>query len=79
VSSPFTGARTILIDAVAARAFPAAMIEVGTSARPLWRHPFGTLTYEIASPPVRDDTVFDLASLTKVLATVPLAMRADDA
>jgi CubicO group peptidase (beta-lactamase class C family) len=75
VSSSFTGARTILTDAVAARAFPAVMIDVGTSARPLWRHAFGTLTYEIASPPARDDTIFDLASLTKVMATVPLVMR----
>ena len=51
------------------------MIEVGTSARPLWRQAFGALTYEIAAPPTRDDTIFDLASLTKVMATVPLVMR----
>src|SRR6185503_16627941 len=50
-------------------------IEVGTSARPLWRHAFGTLTYETDSAPARDDTIFDLASLTKVMATVPLVMR----
>ena len=75
MSSPFTGARTILADAVAARAFPAATIEVGTSARPIWRQAYGTLTYEPASPPTRDDTIFDLASLTKVMATVPLVMR----
>jgi CubicO group peptidase (beta-lactamase class C family) len=75
VSSPFTGVHTILTEAVAARAFPAATIEVGVSARPLWRQAFGTLTYEDGSPPARDDTIFDLASLTKVLATVPLVMR----
>ena len=75
MSAPFTGVRTVLTDAVAARAFPAATIEVGTSARPLWRHAVGTLAYEIASPPTGDDTIFDLASLTKVMATVPLVMR----
>jgi len=75
VSSPFTGARAILTTAVAAQAFPAATIEVGTAVRPLWRHGFGTLTYEIGSPPAGDDTIFDLASLTKVMSTVPLVMR----
>jgi CubicO group peptidase (beta-lactamase class C family) len=75
VSSPFTGVGTILTQAVVARAFPAATIEAGTSARPLWRQAFGTLTYEEGSLLTRDDTIFDLASLTKVLATVPLVMR----
>ena len=75
MSSPFTGVRTILTEAVAARAFPAAMIEVGVSVRPLWRQSFGTLTYDAGSLPTRDDTIFDLASLTKVVATVPLVMR----
>jgi CubicO group peptidase (beta-lactamase class C family) len=75
VSSPFSGVGAILTEAIAARAFPAATIEVGASARPLWREAFGTLTYDAGSLPTRDDTIFDLASLTKVMSTVPLAMR----
>jgi len=75
VSSSFTGVHTILTEAVAARAFPAATIEVGASARPVWREAFGTLTYDDGSLPTRDETIFDLASLTKVMATVPLVMR----
>lgn len=75
MSSPFPGVRDILLTGVSARAFPAAAIEVGTSARPLWREAFGTLAYGNAFPPTRDDTIFDLASLTKVMATVPLIMR----
>jgi len=75
VSSRFADARNLLLESVGRRAFPAAVIEVGTSLRPLWREAFGTLAYEPASPPARDDTIFDLASLTKVMATVPLVMR----
>lgn len=75
VTPPFTGAHGILREAAASRAFPAAVIEVGRAARPEWRQAVGTLTYDRDSPPARDDTIFDLASLTKVLSTTPLVMR----
>ena len=71
----FPAARAVLQRAVAERAFPAAVIEVGDATRPLWREAFGTLTFDAASTPTREDTIFDLASLTKVLATTALAMR----
>ena len=48
------------------------------AARPLWRYATGRLTYDADAPPVDDETVFDLASLTKVIATTTLAMRAVD-
>ena len=75
MASHFAAARQILQQAVADRAFPAAVIEVGNSRQPLWRESFGHLTFDPESPPTRDDTVFDLASLTKVLATTTLVMR----
>ena len=75
VTSLFSDAHNILINAVASRAFPAAVIEVGTSARPEWRQAVGALTYTPGSAATREDTIFDLASLTKVLATAPLVMR----
>ncbi len=75
MASHFAAARQILQQAVADRAFPAAVIEVGNSRQPLWRESFGRLTFDLESPPTRDDTVFDLASLTKVLATTTLVMR----
>src|SRR5215471_1532248 len=68
-----------LIDrAIADRAFPAAVIETGTSSGVVWRQAFGTLTYEEDAPATRADTIFDLASLTKVIATTTIAMRAVD-
>ncbi len=75
MASPFAAARAILQQAIADRAFPAATIEVGTSHQPLWREAFGRLTFDSDAAPARDDTVFDLASLTKVLATTALVMR----
>jgi CubicO group peptidase (beta-lactamase class C family) len=75
VAPAFSSARDVLLAAIADRVTPAAVLEVGTSRRPLWREAFGRLTYEGPSPETREDTVFDLASLTKVLATAPLVIR----
>ena len=58
-----------------ARAFPAASVNVGTASGPVWQQAFGRLTYEDAASPASLDTVFDLASLTKVIATTSIAMR----
>jgi CubicO group peptidase (beta-lactamase class C family) len=67
-------ARAIVEGAIAARVFPAATVEVGSSAGTLWTDPFGTLTFEAASAPTTLDTPFDLASLTKPLATTTAVM-----
>ena len=75
MASSFAAAREVLQRAVAARAFPAAVVEVGTDSQPLWREAFGRLTFDDAAAPARDDTIFDLASLTKVLSTSALVMR----
>ena len=69
----FPRARTVLTSALKARAFPAAVCEVGRSTAPLWTEPFGRFTYDIDAPATRRDTVFDLASLTKVIATTSIA------
>jgi len=75
MASHFPAARQILEQAIAEGAFPAAAIEVGNSHQLLWREAFGRLTFDADAPAARDDTVFDLASLTKVLATTLLVMR----
>lgn len=77
--SSFEEVAAIARAAVAKRIAPAISIEVGTSAAVRWRMATGTLTYADAAPPCTIDTVFDLASLTKVMATTALAMRASEA
>jgi serine-type D-Ala-D-Ala carboxypeptidase len=74
-----SAARTLLATAVREGAFPCAVAECGRSAGTVWRDAFGTLTGEADSPAATTDTVFDLASLTKVLSTTTIAMRLDDA
>ncbi|MCA1563252.1 MAG: beta-lactamase family protein [Acidobacteria bacterium] len=74
----FSAAEQLLRDGVARRAYPAACVEVGRRGGPLWQRAFGTLTYEAEAAPATIETIFDLASLTKVIATTSLAMRAVD-
>ena len=74
----FALADAVIRDAVAARVFPAATVEVGMRGAVAWRAAFGRLSYDDRAPETTIDTVFDLASLTKVIATATLAMRAVD-
>ena len=54
-------ARALLNEGVAARAFPAAAVEVGTDRQVLWREAFGALFYDPSAPATTPDTIFDLA------------------
>jgi len=71
----FERARAVIRAALDASAFPAATVEVGTADTVLWREAFGRLTFDPDAPATRQDTIFDLASLTKVLSTTALVMR----
>jgi len=71
----FDRPRAIIRDAVTQRVCPAAVVEVGDCDGAVWREAFGTLTYEPGAPRTVTDTIFDLASLTKVIATTTLVMR----
>jgi CubicO group peptidase (beta-lactamase class C family) len=71
----FVLAREVIRRAVAERAFPAAVVEVGRSNDVMWREAFGRLSFDADAPPTREDTIFDLASLTKVVSTATIALR----
>jgi CubicO group peptidase (beta-lactamase class C family) len=70
-----TEAQRILESAIAARVFPAAAVLVASSDERLWHAAFGTLTFEPSAPAAGLDTPFDLASLTKAIATTSIVMR----
>ncbi len=70
-----TGAARVIVDAIAERVFPAAVVDVGSSAGPIWTEAFGALTFDDQAPPAAIDTPFDLASLTKAMATTTVAMQ----
>ena len=74
----FAAPAALLDQAVEARVFPAAVAEVGTREGARWSHAAGAHTFDPLAPLTTPGTIFDLASLTKVLATATLAMRAVD-
>jgi CubicO group peptidase (beta-lactamase class C family) len=74
----FGHAAQILREAIAAHAFPGAAVEVGSREAVYWNEGFGRLSYVAGAEPATAETIFDLASLTKVIATITLAMRAVD-
>ena len=55
-------------------AFPGGVLAVGFNGAPIHLHPFGRLSYDMDAPPVTAGTLYDLASLTKVVATTTMAM-----
>src|SRR6185295_1208614 len=67
-------ARALLSRAIESRLAPAAVAELGDSRGTLWREAFGRLTFDAAAPATTPTTIFDLASLTKPLATTGIAL-----
>jgi CubicO group peptidase (beta-lactamase class C family) len=65
----------VLERAVRSGVFPAATAEVGNSVAILGQDALGTLTFDADAPATRLDTRFDLASLTKVIATATAIME----
>jgi len=70
----FKGAFGILERAIAARAFPACALAVTLGGDLVAHKAFGRFTYDPASPAATTSSLFDLASLTKVVATTTMAM-----
>jgi len=62
----------IVATAIGNRVFPGSVIEAGRSQGRLFTLSAGTLSYDDGSPATDLHTIYDLASLTKVLATTAL-------
>lgn len=67
-------ASDLLAEAVRQAIVPAAVALVGDSADVLWSAAFGRLTFDADAPAATIETIFDLASLTKPLATTTLVL-----
>lgn len=70
----FRRASGVLEKAIADRAFPACSLAITFRGELVAHKAFGRFTYDPASPEVTTATLFDLASLTKVVATTAMAM-----
>ena len=69
----------LLHSAVERRIFPAACAETGSSDGVIWHRAVGHLTFDSDAPRAAVDTIFDLASLTKPLATLHVVLALVDA
>ncbi len=70
----FASARQILLDGIADHAFPGAAYGVLSQGQLVALDAIGRFTYEPTSRPVLPSTVYDLASITKAVATTSIAM-----
>lgn len=70
----YHGAFSILQNAIAARAFPGCSLAVTFRGEIVAHKAFGRFTWEETSAEISTATMFDLASLTKVIATTTMAM-----
>jgi beta-N-acetylhexosaminidase len=68
----------VVASAIADSAFPGAQLAIVKDGLLVYDRSFGRLTYDSASPPVDEGTMYDLASLTKVIATTSAVMKLVD-
>jgi len=76
--TPFSRIADVAQEAVAAGQTPGVVILVGQHGRVLFRQAFGDRMVEPARQSMAPQTIFDLASLTKVVATAPAILQLVD-
>ena len=74
----FSSVDHIIQKAIKDSAFPGAVLLVAQNGKVLHKKAFGHLTYDPASAPMQTNTLFDLASVTKVIATTTATMLCYD-
>jgi CubicO group peptidase (beta-lactamase class C family) len=65
---------SVLVHAINDSAFPGAVVLVSKDGEVIYEKGFGHITYDLSSSKVDINTIYDLASLTKVIATTTAAM-----
>ena len=70
--------RSLVNDEIAKGSFPGAVVLVGQEGRVLFEQAFGHQVIEPNRVPMRTDTVFDLASMTKPMATAAAVLKLMD-
>jgi len=70
----FSSVDSLMDSAIQDSVFPGAVLLVGKKNRIVYFKPFGHQTYRKTSPPIQKNTLFDLASVSKVVGTTSAAM-----
>ncbi|HYN24482.1 MAG TPA: exo-beta-N-acetylmuramidase NamZ domain-containing protein [Pyrinomonadaceae bacterium] len=64
----------VIAESIGKRQLPGAVVLVARKGRVVWRKAYGSRTVEPVREPMTPDTIFDVASLTKVVATATSIM-----
>ena len=70
----FTNIAQLMQQAIADSVFPGAAMAIGTDKEIIYSNGFGHFTYDMQSPEVTTNSIFDLASVSKVVGTTSAAM-----
>ena len=73
-NNPFKKVKTIIDKAIADKAFPGAVVLVWKDGNIIYEKAYGRFTYDSIQPKVSISTIYDIASLTKVIATTTATM-----
>jgi beta-glucosidase-like glycosyl hydrolase/CubicO group peptidase (beta-lactamase class C family) len=73
--TPFALIDSIVVDGLRSKAYPGCQVLVAKKGKVLYQKSFGKHTYDSAAPLVENHHVYDLASLTKILATTLAIMK----
>ena len=73
-SYQFNDVDRVINKAIEDKAFPGAVVLIWKDDKTIYEKAFGNYTYDKSSPIVQTNTIFDLASVTKVVATTTAAM-----
>ena len=71
----FPDAWAIVDSAMGNRIFPGAQVVIVQKGKMIFNGGFGYQAYDINSPPITEKTIYDIASLTKAVVTVPIIMK----
>jgi beta-glucosidase-like glycosyl hydrolase/CubicO group peptidase (beta-lactamase class C family) len=73
--TPFSLIDTMVMQSIKQKAFPGCQVFVAQEGKVLYNKSFGKFTYDSAATAVQNHHVYDIASLTKVLATTLAIMK----
>ncbi len=71
----FSAVDELIDNAIRDRDFPSAVLVVGDSNNIIYRNAYGRLTYDDDAKPTTMNTIYDLASVTKVIATTSAIIK----
>lgn len=77
-SQDFSTIDKIVEEGIKEHAFPSAVVVIGNSKQILYQNAYGRLTYDESSKLTTLRTIYDLASVTKVIATTSAIMKLYD-